>query len=422
LSGQPPVRVPRAAACPEPTTARAGARVAARALSRTRALAQALNLALALALALAATAASAGAGTVLDFSPAERQAILAHGPWPSPAAPDPSNRAEGLAAAQALGRQLFFDPALSAGGTVSCASCHRPAQGFQDGRAMAQGRAAGSRNTPALWDLAAARWFGWDGAADSLWAASLRPLTDPREMGDGFAGAAAALQATPERRRWRAEAFGESPVDDEAAAVQAAKALAAWLATRVSPRTAFDDFRDALARGDRSAAARYPLAAQRGLRLFVGEGRCNLCHTGPRFTHGEFADAGVPFFLAGGGVDSGRHGGILALRASRYSRIGPFSDAGAGQDAAAALTRHLSLEPRHFGEFKVPGLRQLRHSAPYMHAGSLPSLAAVVRHYSELDPERVHADGQALLRPLRLDARQAADLEAFLETLSTPGR
>ncbi len=86
------------------------------------------------------------------------------------------------------------------------------------------------------------------------------------------------------------------------------KALAAFAETVRSGRTPFDDFRDALARGDAAAAARYPAAARRGARLFV-KSQCNVCHVGPAFTNGEFHDVGVPYALPGGRVDAGRSGG-----------------------------------------------------------------------------------------------------------------
>ena len=195
-----------------------------------------------------------------------------------------------------------------------------------------------------------------------------------------------------------------------------AKALAAYQATLVSPRTPFDDFRDALRARRRAAAARYPVAAQRGLRLFIGEARCSVCHAGPAFSNGEFADIGVPFFVPGG-VDPGRHGGLQKLLASRMNRLGPHNDAGAA-DPRAVATRHVIVEPRHFGEFRVPGLRQLVHTAPYMHDGSLARIEDVVQHYSALNEERLHADGERILRRLDLTPQQAADLAAFLRSLS----
>ncbi|MBC7940741.1 MAG: hypothetical protein H7Z19_13405, partial [Chitinophagaceae bacterium] len=218
-------------------------------------------------------------------------------------------------------------------------------------------------------------------------------------------------------RRDTTRMLGGASDDDVALAVGLAKALAAWQATRVSPRTPFDDFRDAVLRGNSVAAARYPLPAQRGLRLFIGRARCSVCHSGPGFSNGEFADIGVPFFVPGG-VDPGRHAGLTQLLASPYNRLGMHNDAGA-RDPNAVLTRHLVREHRHFGEFRVPGLRQLRHTGPYMHDGSLPTLQSVVRHYSQLNEERLHADGERILRRLDLSDEESADLLAFLESMSS---
>jgi cytochrome c peroxidase len=375
-----------------------------------------------LALLLAVAAASSPA-QVLDFTPQERAQIVSLGPWPPAPAADASNRVQGprRSAAVAWGRQLFSDPWLSRDGALSCASCHRSALAFQDGAATAGGRRErGIRNTPSLLDVAGQRWFGWGGANDSLWAASLAPLLAEGEMGHDVASLAARVRSLPAMVAAYRGAFGTPlPADDERVAVDIAKALAAYQATLVSPRTPFDEFREALVRGDVKAAARYPVEAQRGLRLFIGHGRCSVCHAGPRFTNGEFADIGVPFFVAGGGVDPGRHAGLQALQASRYNRLGGFNDAGAAADPQAVTSRHVVLEHRHFGEFRVPGLRQLVHTAPYMHNGSLASIEAVVRHYSELDENRLHADGERILRPLKLTEPQAADLAAFLRSLST---
>lgn len=340
------------------------------------------------------------------FDDAERRAIAALGPWPPPAAVDASNRWIDDPAMRALGARLFADPSLSAGGAVSCATCHRPDRAFQDGRPVAIGQGTGRRNTPSLRDAAHQRWFGWGGAADSLWAASLRALQDPAEMG----GDPAALQA-----RLRREPALAGAADDNARLAHAAKAIAAHLWPLSTPRTPFDRFRDALLSGDAPAMAAYPASARRGLRLFVGRGRCTLCHAGPRFSNGEFADTGRPFFLPGGGVDPGRHAGLQAVRASPFNRLGAHADDGG---ASGTATRHLRAEHRHFGEFRVPGLRGLRHTAPYFHDGSAPTLDAVVRHYSELDEGRLHADGARLLVPLRLTDGERADLVAFLESLS----
>lgn len=370
---------------------------------------------------LAPLLAAPAAQGLLHFTPAEQARIASHGPWPPAPAPDPSNRVDGQPVAIAFGRLLFSERALSADGTLSCASCHVPQRAFQDGQRVARGRAAGLRNTTSLLDAAQHRWLGWDGAHDSLWAASVAPLLAQREMAASPAHIAATVRREPRLAAGYRAAFGAAPgVDNERVLVDLGKALAAYQATLASERTPFDDFRDALARGDHQAAARYPLAAQRGLRLFVGEGRCSVCHAGPAFTNGEFADVGVPFFVPGG-VDGGRHEGLSRLRASPYTRLGLHNDAGAA-DPRGVATRHVVTQHRNFGEFRVPGLRQSLHTAPYMHDGSLGRLEDVVRHYSELNEERLHADGERILRALRLSRDESADLAAFLFSLSTEPR
>jgi cytochrome c peroxidase len=357
-----------------------------------------------------------------SFADAERQAILSHGPWPPPMTRDPSNRVSGDPAAIALGRRLFFDRRLSREGTRSCASCHDPAMAFQDGRARSAGRGGGQvdRNAIALANLRLNRWFGWAGANDSLWAQSLRPILDQKELG-----------LTPEFLRARLgedagitaayhDLFGAAPAAEDAqrVLVNVAKALAAFQETIVTARTPFDDFRDALERSDAAAMARYPAAAQRGLKIFVGRGRCAACHAGPNFTNGEFDDVGVRYFAGGGRVDQGRYGGIAALASSPFNLLGPFSDD--RSENAALPTRHVEAQHRNWGEFRVPPLRNVARTAPYMHNGSLASLADVVRHYSEVDEERLHGDdGARLVRPLRLTSREALDLVSFLETLTS---
>jgi cytochrome c peroxidase len=136
------------------------------------------------------------------------------------------------------------------------------------------------------------------------------------------------------------------------------------------------------------------------------------------FSNGEFGDTGLPFFVRPGVVDPGRHGGIATLQASRHNLLSRWSDARDG--AAAIKTRHVQAQHRHFGEFKVPSLRNVALTAPYMHDGQLTTLTDVVRHYSELNLERLHADGERILQPLHLSDGERADLEAFLQTLSDP--
>jgi cytochrome c peroxidase len=344
--------------------------------------------------------------------------ILRHGPWPPPWSRDPSNRVSGTKAGIELGERLFFDPRLSPIGTVSCATCHVPQRNWTDGQRRGVGLGVGDRNTLGLANVRLQRWFGWDGASDSLWAQSIRPILEPAEMGGTATQVAALVRGDSELACRYQQAFGRSPSHegDEGVLVDVGKALAAFQETLSSGRTAFDEFRDALARGDDTAARRYPVAAQRGLRIFIGKGACAVCHVGANFSNGEFDDIGIPFFVGPGRVDRGRYEGIKRVRASQLNLLGMYND---DPDRATATgTRHVSLEHRQWGAFKVPSLRNVGLTAPYMHNGALPTLRAVVRHYSELDEDRLHADGVRILRPLRLAPTEEDDLVAFLDTLS----
>lgn len=355
------------------------------------------------------------------FTTAERQAILAHGPWPPPLEPDPSNRVSGQPAAIALGDALFHDFRLSRTGDAACAYCHDPAKDFAGSDTIARVVRVKTRtlyrNTQSLWNVRFNRWFGWAGAVDTLWGASIRPILAHDEMDADPERIARLLTDDAWLAGLYARAFGRDPVGvaRDALVVDAGKALAAYQETLVSPRSAFDAFRDALAAGDAAGVAAYPAAARRGARLFVGEGRCNLCHAGQRFTHGEFEDAGVPYFIRPGLVDPGRHGGLKAFKASPYRRDGAHSDA--PDSPAARLTANVRMQHRDWGAFRVPSLRRVARTPPYMHDGSLATLEDVARHYSELDEERLHADGAAILRPLKLTQAEIDDLVAFLKTL-----
>jgi cytochrome c peroxidase len=272
---------------------------------------------------------------VLDFSTAEKARLVTHGPWPP-------QRVLQKPEAIALGERLFYDPRLSGTGSVLCASCHEPFRRFQDARARAFGLELLERNTPTLLNVGFYRRYGWDGGHDSLWSQSIRPLLEPREMRATPAHVAALIRARYEADYERA--FGAAvPADDQQVLANVGKALAAFQETLVSGRTPFDDFRDALARGDALAAARYPLAAQRGARLFVGKAGCGDCHAGPQFSTSQ------------------DHGG-----------------------------------------FRVPGLRNVELTAPYMHDGSLATLGEVVREHGAV----------------KLASRERRNVVEFLRSLS----
>src|SRR6185436_9679958 len=136
---------------------------------------------------------------------------------------------------------------------------------------------------------------------------------------------------------------------------------------------------------------------------------------GPLFSNGEFGDTGVAFFVRPGEIDSGRHGGIDRLKASPFNRLGRHSDD--ASDGSATRTRHVEAQHRNFGEFRVPGLRQVGRTGPYMHDGSVATLEDVVKHYSTVSPDRLHSDGVPLVRALGLTSQDSADLVTFLRTL-----
>lgn len=377
---------------------------------------------LGLLLLLLAPVAAANEHPIPVFDPSQLRLIRSFGPWPPPFHGDSGNPLSGRPDGIRLGAVLFAESRLSRDGALSCQSCHQPQHGWAEPKPRSHGLEQLDRNALGLLDSRLQRWFGWDGASDSLWAAAIRPILDPREMGGSTAATAELLRRDPALSclARRSDMAAASSPDDEAVLVLAARALAAFQETLASARTPFDDFRDALLAGDLDGMARYPAAAQRGLSLFTGRGQCATCHSGPAFTNGEFHDIGLPFFVTAADgsrtVDPGRHRGIARLKENPFNRLGRHNAAPLSQ--ATIPVRHVVQQHRNFGEFKVPSLRSLRFTAPYMHDGSMPGLADVVRHYSEMDEDRLHSDGEALLRPLRLNAQESADLVAFLESLS----
>ncbi len=358
--------------------------------------------------AFGALALVAGLGLALPTDPQPWRAdelakIDALGPWPAPTTRDPSNRVSGRAEAVALGEALFHSTRLSTVGGMRCASCHEPWRRFTDGRARALGAAAGARNTPSLLDVRLQRWFGWDGANDSLWSQSIRPMLDEREMRSDAGHVARALRDDETLQRLYALAFGQAPpADDETALVDVGKALAAYQETLSSGRTSFDAFRDALGSSDFAAAGRYPIAAQRGLRLFIGRGQCITCHAGPSFSDGDFHRSLIASKLHDGTPDAGRALGVEKLLATPYALGGRFND------AVDAATRP-APRPAQAGAFRTPGLREVGTTAPYMHDGSIVGLCDALQPHTPLESRP----------PQGLTLAERRDLVAFLRTLGS---
>lgn len=348
----------------------------------------------------AALASAALAAPAVDVRVAPEPALLAHGPWPAATGRDPSNRASGRPDAIEFGYHMFREPRFSPNGYVACISCHQTDRAFTDAIARAQGLAPLPRNTPTLANLRLQRWYGWDGASDSLWMASLRPMLDAREIGADAARVARVVRiGNGHACRYR-RAFGAAPEahGDLTVMVNVAKATAAFVETLVTGRTAFDTYRDALAQGDAAGIARYPEPARRGATLFVGRAACATCHAGPNFSDGRFhaAPAGLT-----NGIDAGREDGLARWRASVFNRFGRFSDAPA-HPTRADLLAHADAAAR--GHFRTPSLRNVAVTPPYMHDGRFDSLDQAVRH----------GPGDAG----QLSDADVADLVAFLSTLT----
>ena len=368
-----------------------------------------------LAFAFCLWASAAQADVLLTADEIER--TLSFGPWPPVVGADRSNRVSGNANAIALGAALFNAPVLSVDGTMSCASCHDPKQAFTTQDPRAKGRGILRRNSPTVRDLKGLRWYGWGGKSDNLWAASLHPIVSGLELGHNQGSLKDALAGSAYAADFEAVFGSLSEQEPEAVLVNTAKALATYLETLETKRTPFDAFRDALAGGDLDAAGAYPNAAQRGLQLFLGRGNCAFCHSGPRFSNNEFHDAGVPYFLNETEVDPGRFDGLRSLRANPYTLEGDWSDD--PEKRGAWAVQNVRQSHADFGTFRTPSLRGVAETAPYMHDGSLAGLQDVVRHYDAINLERLHADGEAILRPLNLSDQETADLVAFLQSLST---
>jgi cytochrome c peroxidase len=276
------------------------------------------------------------------------------------------------AAKVALGKRLFEDKELSATGTIACASCHDPKLSFTDGESTGKGVTGRPlvRHTPTLWNVAFSPLLFWDGRASSLEDQVKFPVEHPDEMGSTLDAGVARLSRHESYARAFAAAFPQNPA---ITADRIAKALAAYERTLVSPPTRFDRW----VAGD--AAALSPSEVD-GFRIFAGKGKCISCHTGFAFSDHGFYDIGLP------SEDAGR-GPIVGLRVATHA-------------------------------FKVPTLRELAWTAPYMHDGSLGTLDDVVRIY-EMGGIARPTRAKDLPDIIRLSDRERDDLVAFLGTLSS---
>lgn len=352
--------------------------------------------------------------------------------------PDPSNAAGDDPAAAALGRDLFFDTRLSGNGKIACASCHLPDRQFQDGTPLATGMGQTNRRTMPIAGTAYSPWLFWDGRKDSQWSQALGPLESPVEHGADrtqiarlfAANYSAEYQAVfgplPEMTELPEHA---SPVGTDVAKTawsglaeqqrddvnrvfaNVGKAIAAFERT-IEPRpTRFDAYADALMAGRDTTGLLTPREVD-GLRLFVGKGECTNCHNGPLLTDQHFHNTGVPAAV-GLPEDRGRILATEQVLADPFNCLGAYSDAG---PTDCAELRYLDREGEDLVRaYKPPSLRGVSDRSPYMHAGQIATLAAVVRHYNDAPAAPL---GHSELRPLAMSEAELAALEAFLGTLS----
>lgn len=275
-----------------------------------------------------------------------------------------------------LGRYLYFDRRLSADATVSCASCHDPQRGFSDGAPLSVGIRGqkGTRNSPTIVNRAYSLAQFWDGRAATLEEQAKGPIENPVEMGNTHRAVVDTLSAKPGYRAMFANAFGSEGLDIE----RVAMAIACFERTVLSGNSPYDRYK----RGVKAALTDEQV---RGMSLFFDKASCDHCHQGVNFTLGTYVNIGV-------GTDK--------------------SDPDVGRYA-------VTHDARDWGAFKIPTLREIERTAPYMHDGSLNTLDDVVEFYNKGGIPNKNLDSN--IRPLHLSDRQKQDLVAFLRSLSGEG-
>jgi cytochrome c peroxidase len=284
-----------------------------------------------------------------------------------------------------LGRDLFFDPRISASEKSSCASCHTPGLGYvvADPHPINDsGKPTGRKSQPLIGiGYAGGALVGWDGRSPTLEAQAKASIaTGSMSMRETDAPVKvetieARINAVPEYRTKFAVALPGRPINIDAIA----EAVAAFERTLEPPPTSFDRW----VAGDEMAI---PEAAKRGFALFAGKAGCAACHSGWRFTDDAFHDIGTT-----------------------------TTDQGRGRE---------TKDPAQDFAFKTPTLRAVAQRAPYMHNASIATLADVVRHYEEGGIDR--PSRSPMMLPLKLTDQERLDLVAFMETLTgesaQPGR
>ncbi len=366
--------------------------------------------------------------------------------------PDPSNAFGDNPQAASFGEQLFFDTSLSANEEISCASCHKPELNFQDGLPVGVGLGTTPRRTMPLEGVQWGAWFFWDGRKDSQWSQALEPFETPAEHGltrdmvarkvlVKYSGEYEALFGdAPTMNGWP---FFASPLlpgvpmenwygvpEDIRHEINTVfgnigKALAAYQRTLLPRESRFDRFFEARMNG-REVPDSDQLSADEieGFKLFTGKARCDNCHSGPLFTDDFFHNTGVPIANSDR-PDYGRAPAVLFLKKDIFSCLGDYSDA---KPEECRELNFMSEDPAVFeGAFKTPGLRGVSARPPFMHAGQIKTLEAVVDHYvaapdpffdlPELDGTISEHGKHTEVPDIELTDAEKSQLVAFLKTL-----
>lgn len=294
-----------------------------------------------------------------------------------------------------LGRVLFYDKILSKDNTVACASCHLQEKAFADPVALSTGINGQvlSRHTPAIINIYDDPFLFWDGRAQSVHDLVLKPVRNHKEMGlDDMDFLVAKVQKAHYYPELFKQAFGTNDINKETIA----DALAQFLSSMISGNSKFDNVM--------AGQSEFTPSESRGNEIFFGEGRCYQCHSGLDFNTrgGFFIDPG-PFFPFG---EWGSPSANIGLDKE-------YTDQGMGEFA-----------PDLEGVFKIPTLRNIALTAPYMHDGRFATLEDCVDHYSDniADHDNLAFELQDWERggPMRLNLSPAdkSALVSFLRTLT----
>ncbi len=275
-----------------------------------------------------------------------------------------------------LGEQLFFDPILSEDRSISCASCHKPEFAFADTSAVSTGvhGRKGSRNAPSAMNVSARESLFWDGRAATLEEQALGPIQDHNEMNLPIATALWRLNHSARYKRLFYQVFQQAADKNNLG-----KALAAYERTLETSNTPNDRWMNDEPNGMTEQQVR-------GRVVFREKGKCFECHFTPDFTGDEYRSIGL--FNGKEHNDSGRY--------------------------------RITKKPEDIGKFKVPGLRNVAMTAPYMHDGSMKTLREVIDYYDNPHgslPTGINRDS-VLSGPLGLTEQEKDDLEAFLNALT----